>query len=178
MVIYNLDLVRMTALPPKADPPLVVDSNAVLALPVSFEELKPVARGHGHLPQLGGRVQGEKLPSCAPLNRRRKPAGEFTSEKPFGLCARKAQNHRDILTRCVNNVKRHIRSTCDGQPTCNGWISAGDKAWLQMGTSPESAATGTALVSLAGATQIGFHFSRLPIRVQQPCQHEARSRTR
>lgn len=110
MVIHNLHLVRMTALPPKADAPLVVDSDAMLALPASFKELKPVARRHRHLPQFGGRVQGEELPSRAPLNPRREPAGEFRSKQPLGLHTRKAQNHWPMLTHRVNNVKRHIRS--------------------------------------------------------------------
>ncbi len=115
MVIYNLCLVRMTALPPRADAPLVVDSNAVLALPVSLEGLQVVAGRHSHLPHLGGRVEGEELPSRAPLNRRREPADQFSLEQPISLCARKAQNHRDILTPCVNSVKQHIRSACSWQ---------------------------------------------------------------
>src|ERR1019366_9286072 len=114
MVIHNLSLVRVIALPPKANAPLVIDSNAVLASPASFEGLKLVAGRHRHLPQFGGRVQGEELPSRATLNPRREPAGKFPPKESFGLCARKAQNHRGILTRCANNVKRPIRSAPPG----------------------------------------------------------------
>jgi hypothetical protein len=50
-------------------------------------------------------VQGEQFAPRAPLNRRRKSACHFRPEQPLGLCARKAQNHWGILTRCVNSVK-------------------------------------------------------------------------
>lgn len=35
MVVDNFDLICMTAVPLKAEPPLVIDANAVLALAVS-----------------------------------------------------------------------------------------------------------------------------------------------
>jgi len=108
MVIHNLHVVRMAAFPPKADAPLVVDSNAMLPLSLCFEGLQPVTRRHCHLPQFGGCVQGEQLPPCAPLNPGRQPAGHFPSKQPLGLFAREALNHRNILTPCVNNVKAGI----------------------------------------------------------------------
>jgi hypothetical protein len=141
MVIHNLNLVRMTALPPKANAPLVIDSNAVLASPASFEGLKPVAGRHRHLPQFGGRVQGEEPPSRATLNPRREPAGKFPPKEPFGLSARKAQNHRGILTPRVISVKRHIRPAC------------------LLSRPP---------VFLAGTSEAWFLFSKHPNRAEQP----------
>ena len=96
----------MAAPPPEADAPLVVYSNAVLSFPACFEGLQPVPRRHSHLPQFGRRVQGKQLTPCAPLNRRWQTAGQLSSKQPFGLCARKAQNHQTILTPGVNSVKQ------------------------------------------------------------------------
>ena len=80
MVIHNLDLARVTAFPPKADAPLVVDSDAVLPFALAFKDLKPVAWRHGHLPQFRRRVEGEQFPPRAPLDARREPARHFPME--------------------------------------------------------------------------------------------------
>jgi hypothetical protein len=46
MVINNLDRMSAAILPDEADAPLIVDSDAVLTSPVSFQTLKSVARGN------------------------------------------------------------------------------------------------------------------------------------
>jgi hypothetical protein len=46
MVINNLDRMSAAILPDEADAPLIVDSDAVLTRPVSFQTLKSVARGN------------------------------------------------------------------------------------------------------------------------------------
>src|SRR5262245_14298904 len=43
MVIRDFDLVGITVLPGKADPKLNIDTNAVLALPISLECLEAIA---------------------------------------------------------------------------------------------------------------------------------------
>jgi len=43
VVIDNLDLVRVAVSPLEADPPLVVDSNTVLARAISGQPFQPVA---------------------------------------------------------------------------------------------------------------------------------------
>jgi len=40
MIIDDLDIECVTATPPETDPPLPVDPNAVLALPITFQSLK------------------------------------------------------------------------------------------------------------------------------------------
>jgi hypothetical protein len=44
MVINDLDRMNAVILPDKTDAPLIVDSDAVLIGPVSFQSLQPVAR--------------------------------------------------------------------------------------------------------------------------------------
>jgi hypothetical protein len=43
VVIHYLDFVRVAVAPREADPPAVIDPNAVLARPVPFQRLQPVA---------------------------------------------------------------------------------------------------------------------------------------
>jgi hypothetical protein len=44
VIVNNLDVVRVAVAPPKADTPLVVDANPMLALPVAAQRFEPVAR--------------------------------------------------------------------------------------------------------------------------------------
>jgi hypothetical protein len=51
VIINDLDLAPVAIMPYKTDPPLVVDSNAVLALPIADELLEPVSRGNPEILQ-------------------------------------------------------------------------------------------------------------------------------
>jgi hypothetical protein len=44
MVVRNLDFGGIAVLPAKADPKLIIDSNAVLANPIASEPLKTISR--------------------------------------------------------------------------------------------------------------------------------------
>ncbi len=44
MIVSDLDVVRITVLPGKADPPLIVDTDTVLPCAIPLELLEPVAR--------------------------------------------------------------------------------------------------------------------------------------
>jgi hypothetical protein len=50
MVIDYLNLVR-TGFPPKADPPLIVNADVMLAGPATFQPLEPITRRHHHISQ-------------------------------------------------------------------------------------------------------------------------------
>jgi hypothetical protein len=43
VVIDEFDIIRTSVLPHEADPPLVIDPDAVLTSPVTFESFKPIA---------------------------------------------------------------------------------------------------------------------------------------
>ena len=51
MVIDNLDIDRARRVigPLKADPPLIVNTDAILALPIAFQRFKPVAGQSGEI---------------------------------------------------------------------------------------------------------------------------------
>jgi hypothetical protein len=44
VVVRDFDLVRVTVIPHKADPKLVVDSNCVLFPALAFETMEPICR--------------------------------------------------------------------------------------------------------------------------------------
>ncbi len=56
MVIDNFDVVSVSVPPFKADPELIIDPDAVLAFPVTFECFEPEA-GQFEIPERCGRVQ-------------------------------------------------------------------------------------------------------------------------
>jgi hypothetical protein len=67
MIIHNFDIVHITTLPSKANSPLIIDTDAVLPLPVAFQRFKLIA---GRLPQIlecSGTMQIEKLAPRLPF---------------------------------------------------------------------------------------------------------------
>ncbi len=61
MVVDDLNVVRVAAAPSETDPPLVVDSDAVLPAPVALERLQPVARRYAQVVQALGGVELNQL---------------------------------------------------------------------------------------------------------------------
>jgi len=53
MIVNDFHVVSISVLPMKADPPLIVDPNAVLAVPAAVKLLQPVSR-EGQITQAGG----------------------------------------------------------------------------------------------------------------------------
>lgn len=43
VIVGNLDIVRTIVLPSKANPPLVVDADGVLAISIAFQGFQPIA---------------------------------------------------------------------------------------------------------------------------------------
>jgi len=64
VVVNDLNLLWPRGGPPKTDPPLVVDSNAELTPPVTFQGLEPISRGN---PQL---IESLRVPKLAKLAQR------------------------------------------------------------------------------------------------------------
>ena len=67
MKIHNFDIVRIATLPSKANPPLVIDTDAVLTQPVVFQHFQFIA---GRLPQIlkgSGAMQVEKFAPRLPF---------------------------------------------------------------------------------------------------------------
>lgn len=68
MIVSDFYVVGSIGLPDKADPPLIVDADAVLAFPVSRERFKAIARGHPQILNILGGVQHAQLATRNGLN--------------------------------------------------------------------------------------------------------------
>src|SRR3954447_483473 len=78
VVVDDLDLVSVPIAPLEADPPLVVDTDAVLARPLAAQALQPVPRGDLEILKSLGVVQHPKLPTRHLLNVARQPPGDLS----------------------------------------------------------------------------------------------------
>jgi len=97
VIVHNLDLVRVSVLPSKADAPLVVDANAVLTLSVAVQRFEPIARRDSQVLNSACSMQIKKLPPCLSLDRA-KPRNEFILEDPRRVAVFERSDHvRSIL---------------------------------------------------------------------------------
>jgi len=107
VVVDDLDVPGVTPRPAEADPPLVVDSDAVLALSIALERLEPVSRRDLEILERLRSIQDEELPQRASVKLRRKASRTFSPEEDLGGRTAEAPNHESMITPCVNNVKRY-----------------------------------------------------------------------
>ena len=61
MIVHDLDLVGVAVLPDEADPPLIIDADAVLAAASTLERLEPVARRDAQVLERGGSIERREL---------------------------------------------------------------------------------------------------------------------
>ena len=92
--------------PAEADPPLVVDPNAVLPRPAAFQAFQPVAGRDPQIVETRRSVKGKKLSPRLPLYR------SETSDKPipeqvFGVAICKAPDHQGRLGAMGYSGKRN-----------------------------------------------------------------------
>jgi hypothetical protein len=80
VVVDNLDLPRLVVAPDKTDPPLVVDADAVLTLPVTVQRFQAIAGRHPQIVQQCGRIDRQQLGASPPLDLLRQVADGVASE--------------------------------------------------------------------------------------------------
>jgi hypothetical protein len=95
VVVDDLDIVRVPRSPAKTDPPLVIDSDAVLPLPTSLELLKPVSRRDSQIFDDGGRIEHPELSKTDLLNVRTELSDALASEESFSVAVLKALDHTE-----------------------------------------------------------------------------------
>lgn len=61
MIVHNLHVMRLAIAPGEADPPLIVDPNAVLSHPEGLERFETVARRDPKIFEPPGRVKVKQL---------------------------------------------------------------------------------------------------------------------
>jgi hypothetical protein len=77
MVVHDLDIVRIAVAPAKADSPLIVDSNAVLAGPIAAKLLEPITGRDSKIVQDLAGVHQQQLPKRRALKPSRPPPNRF-----------------------------------------------------------------------------------------------------
>jgi len=93
VVVHDLDLVRIAAMPPEADPPLVVDPDAVLACAITAQPFQAVSGRHAKIVQSRRGIQHPELSQGHLLHPRSEPANRPPLEEPLGFPVPEALDH-------------------------------------------------------------------------------------
>ena len=108
MIVGDFHIQGVAVFPVKANPPLIVDPDAVLALPIPGQLFQPIPRWNFQIGQSIGSIKHEELLQSRTVNFLRELSRTFTLEDPFGLWVFEAPNHSIIITLRVINVKRYV----------------------------------------------------------------------
>ena len=104
VVIAELDVVRVAVSEAETDPPLIVDGDRVLAFPVPFQRMEPIAGRHPEVFEAGGHVHVLELPQRAPRQVRGDTTHVAGDEERLGASVGKGLDHRRNVTRHVTRV--------------------------------------------------------------------------
>jgi hypothetical protein len=103
VVIHNLNSVRVSVSPFKANAPLVIDTHAVLALAIPFQSLQPISWQSRERSDIRRRIDHVQLAKSRALYRL-EPAHEVSSEKVLGVGAAEGPDHNSktilIFVKC------------------------------------------------------------------------------
>ncbi len=93
----HIDGSRCLLGPLKTHAPLVIDSDRVLAFPISFENFKTVAGQRCQILQGNGSFQAIKLQTCGPFDSR-ECLDSLSDREVFGSLIPVADDHQLIIT--------------------------------------------------------------------------------
>src|SRR5262245_58832641 len=107
MVVHDLNVVRVTAFPAKANTVLIVDTNAELAVTVPRELLKLISWRNSKVTEGFCGVQNQQLSKGGSLKRPCELAARATKES-LRLRIAEPPDHEAILTHRVNIINERI----------------------------------------------------------------------
>jgi hypothetical protein len=93
MIVDNLDIEGFAIPPDKANPPLIIDADAVLALPVPRQSFQPVATQPAQIVKTLRCVDHKQLRPSPVLYLRRQPANRISREDRSSARVAKARDH-------------------------------------------------------------------------------------
>lgn len=93
MVVDDLHVPRIFVLSAEANPPLVINTDAVLALAVPLQGFKAVAAGHSQVIQAPCLMHEQQLPPCCSLNLLGRPPRWLVTEQSLRFAASEAAYH-------------------------------------------------------------------------------------
>ena len=94
MVIHHLYIGDAGVAPSKANPPLIVDANAVLAFHLALQRFQPVGGRNAQVVEPSCVIDHAKLSPCDRLDRNRQAARHFAIPNTFCLLVGEAQDHK------------------------------------------------------------------------------------
>lgn len=98
MIVHDFHIVRVALAPAKADAPLVVDPDAVLALAITFQRFQSVCRGNPQVFERRRAVEHAQLAARHILNIRRQASGLRSRPDQLGFLVGKASDHELTIT--------------------------------------------------------------------------------
>lgn len=93
MVIDNFDAVGVVGLPAKADTPLIVDPDAVLAFSVSAKLLQSITWWNSQVIERFGSIDKQEFPQCGSPQWWREPLHRLPMKQPLRLVVGKTLDH-------------------------------------------------------------------------------------
>ncbi len=93
MIVDDLNRRHIAVFPPETDAPLIVDTNAVLALAFAFQGLQPISRWHAQIVENPGVVQHAELAPGDSLDLRWQPFSVLTPQDQFRLSVSEIPYH-------------------------------------------------------------------------------------
>jgi hypothetical protein len=93
VVVGDLHVVGISAVPSETDTPLVVDRDAVLPGPITSQLLQPIPGLHAKVIQPGSGVHHPKLSQSDLLHFSSEPASWSSVEQPLGVPVAEALDH-------------------------------------------------------------------------------------
>ena len=93
VIVGDLDVVGVTVAPDEADPPLIIDPDAVLPTAVSAQRFQTISRRHAQRLESGRRVELNQLPIGDALYLARQPPREPPLEHALGFPITEALDH-------------------------------------------------------------------------------------
>lgn len=108
MVVNDFNLVWAGVVPAKTNPPLGIDSNAVLSFAIAFQRFKHVPWRNPQAVQFRCGMEHEQFSTGHTFNVG-KARNLVTVEESFGVQAKKRLNHGLILFRETESINRNTR---------------------------------------------------------------------
>jgi hypothetical protein len=97
MVVYDIHVIGIALFPAKADAPTIIDPDAVLPLPISFQSLQAVRRRDTQVLQRLGSIEHSQLPQRNTMDVRPESTHRLAIEKSLSLSRSKRSDHGFIL---------------------------------------------------------------------------------
>jgi hypothetical protein len=93
VIVDDLHVVGVAVSPAKADPPSIIDANAVLPCSISSQALQPVAGRYAKILEARGGVQDAELPKTHSLHVFPEPPDRLPVEQALRVTVAEALDH-------------------------------------------------------------------------------------